>query len=266
MFMDIHTHAFHPKIAKKVVAQLGNHYGIKITGSGLIEDLLARAKRAGISKVAVHSAATSQAQVVPANDFAISLQEGHPEVVGFGTLHPDFTDFEPELARLEQAGIKGLKFHPDFQGFWLNDPRLEPILECVGTRFVLMFHVGDRLPPDENPSCPRKLAALHRKFPRAKMIAAHFGGYQHWKWALEHLIGQDIFVDTSSSLDFIDQDILRQIVRKHPREKILFGSDYPLFDPGAEIANLQQRLKLSDQELEEILSSAAGLFAQAKQG
>jgi hypothetical protein len=47
------------------------------------------------------------------------------------------------------------------------------------------------------------------------------GGYQHWKWALEHLIGQDVYIDTSSTLEFVDDATLKAIYRRHPRERIL---------------------------------------------
>ena len=59
MLLDIHTHAYHPKIADKVLAMLEDHYGIHPVGSGLVEDCIARAKRAGLDKVVVHNAATS---------------------------------------------------------------------------------------------------------------------------------------------------------------------------------------------------------------
>ena len=48
MYIDIHTHAFHPKIAHKVVAQLEDHYNIKPVGNGLAEDLKERLTRAGL--------------------------------------------------------------------------------------------------------------------------------------------------------------------------------------------------------------------------
>ena len=73
MFIDIHTHAYHPKIADKVLAQLEGHYGIKPVGTGQIDDLIARAKSAGLDRVVVHNAATSAAQVVPANNWAIRI-------------------------------------------------------------------------------------------------------------------------------------------------------------------------------------------------
>jgi predicted TIM-barrel fold metal-dependent hydrolase len=260
MFIDIHTHAYHPKIADKVLAQLEDHYGIHPVGTGQIDDLIARAKKAGLDRVVVHNAATAPAQVVPANNWAIRIHREYPEVLAFGTLHTDFPDFDRELDRLWRSGIKGIKFHADFQGFRLDDRKLWPIFEALSGRFVVMLHVGDRLPPAENNSCPAKVAAILRDFPNLTVIAAHMGGYLHWQYALEHLVGKDVYIDTSSTLAFIDDDTLSRIVSGHPRDRILFGSDYPLFDPGEEIGRLRKRLSLRDTELEQLLSTATALF------
>lgn len=261
MFYDVHTHAFHPKIADKVLTQLENHYGISPVGSGLLEDLLLRTRRAAIDKVIVLCAATAPAQVVPANAFALALQQAHPhEVIAFGTLHPGYEDWKHQLDRLREAGIRGLKLHPEFQGFWLDDPALLPIIEEAQRDFVILCHIGDVAPPADNPSCPYKLAKLLDAFPQARFIAAHFGGYRHWQYVAETLLGRNVWFDTSSSLHEIDDATLARILREHPREKILFGSDYPLFDPADECLRLQQRAGFSDAELEEVLSSAGMLF------
>ena len=249
-FMDVHTHVFHPKIADKVLAQLTGHYGILPVGSGLAEDLLARLDRAGIDQAVVHTAATDASQVVPANNWALSLEAAHPgRIRAFGTMHPEYPEPERELDRIA-----------DFQGFRMDDPRLLDILDMAAGRFSIMFHVGDRPEPEKNPSCPMKLAALHGRFPDLPMIAAHLGGYLHWKWALDCLVGTGVYLDTSSSLAFIDDETLKAIFAGHPRERILFGSDYPLFDPADEAWKLQKRLNLSDSELEEILANGATLL------
>ncbi|EPR38670.1 amidohydrolase 2 [Desulfovibrio sp. X2] len=260
MRIDIHTHAFHPKVAHKVVEQLEGHYGISPVGTGTMDDLLARVRRAKFDKVVVFSAATDPSQVIPANSWAIELQKEHPEVVAFGTMHPGFVDMDKEFARLERGGIRGLKFHPDFQGFFLDDPRFLRVMEAARGRFAVIFHVGDKLPPEQNPSCPFKMARLLDRFPETTMIAAHMGGFMHWKWALDQLVGRDVYFDTSSTLDFIPDDLLFEIFERHPRERILFGSDYPLFDPGEEAKKLKARLRLSDDELEEILGAGARLL------
>jgi len=258
--LDIHTHAFHPKIASKVLGQLEAHYGIAPVGTGLADDLLKRLDAAGIGRAAVLVAATSPAQVIPANNWALELAAAEPRIIPFGTIHPGFADFEAELARLHRAGVKGLKLHADFQGFRLDDPALFPILESAAGRFAVLFHVGDRLPPGLNPSCPATLAALKRAFPKLTVIAAHLGGYLHWAQALLHLAGTDVYLDTSSSLPFIDDRLLTAILDRHPPERVLFGSDYPLFDPGEELQRLRSRLRLGSERMDLLLNAGERLL------
>ncbi|MFH1915260.1 MAG: amidohydrolase family protein [Pseudomonadota bacterium] len=260
MLIDVHMHAFHPKIADKVLAQLKDHYAIAPVGTGMVDDLIARLNRARLDSAVVLTAATTPAQVIPANNWSLSVGRDNPRLIPFGTIHPGFESMEDELDRLERSGIKGLKFHPDFQGYRLDDPALYDVMEMIGDRFVCLFHVGDTLPPEDNPSCPRKLAQLRKVFPAPVMIAAHMGGYRHWKYALEHLATTEVLVDSSSTLAFVDDAMLLRLYRAFGSRRILFGSDYPLFDPGIEIERLQYRLNLSSGELDAILSNAGDIL------
>lgn len=260
MRIDIHAHAFHPKIARKVTAQLEDHYGITPVGTGITDDLISRLDKAGLDKAVVLTAATSPDQVIPANNWALELNRSEPRFIPFGTIHPDFDRNEEELNRLEANGIKGLKFHPDFQGYRMDDKSLYDVMEMIGERFICMFHVGDTLSPEENPSCPKKMAALRKAFPGPTMIAAHMGGYQHWEYALEHLADEDVYVDCSSVLDFVDDLKLGRLFQGFSSERILFGSDYPLFDASVEIRRLTQRLGLTDKQLENLLDRGGTLF------
>jgi len=260
MRIDVHTHAFHPQIAHKVLAQLEAHYAIHPVGLGTAEDLLIHMRRADLDKAVVLCAATNPAQVIPANAYAIELQRSYPELIAFGTIHPGFADWDAQLASLKAAGIPGLKLHPDFQGFWLNDPRLLPMFEAAQDDFIFMVHIGDRLPPQQNPSCPYKLAAILDEFPRLRVIGAHLGGYMQWEHSLKALAGRDVWLDTSSCMDAIGTVELHAILRVHPRERLLFGSDYPLFDPLVEYRRLQQRARFSDADMDALLSNARHLF------
>lgn len=260
MKLDVHTHAFHPKIANKVLAQLNGHYGINPVGTGTVDDLLDRAAKAELDGVVIHTAATDPSQVIPANNWALELMREKPGVIAFGSMHPDFDRIEEELDRIERNGIKGLKFHPDFQGFRMDDPKFFELMEIVGGRFALMFHVGDVLPPEENPSCPAKLARLREMFPEPVMIAAHMGGYRHWEYALEHLCGKDVYFDTSSTLDFVDDDLLGRLFHSHGLDRLLFGSDYPLYDPGQELDELKRRMALTSIQVDQLLVRASFLL------
>lgn len=258
MFIDFHTHPFHPKIATKACESLHNHYKIPPIGNGLIEDLIARIDRAGIDRAVALCAATHVDQVGPANAFSLELGRKYPDrIIPFGALHPHCTDWEQHLDNIKQAGMKGLKFHPDFQSFSMADPALIPILEELGDELMVMWHVGDLLPPKENPSCPYKLETLRKRFPKARFIAAHLGGYQHWEHAMKTYIGKPIYIDTSSALSILDAGMIKEILRRHPREYVLFGSDYPLFDASQEIWLLEHKAGLKESEIDEILDNGA---------
>ncbi|SBV99492.1 Amidohydrolase 2 [uncultured delta proteobacterium] len=264
MFTDIHTHVFHPAVAAKAVARLAA-LGFTPPGTGTLEDLLARAERAGIGRVVCHTTALTADQVIPANNFAVGLarresaRDTGPAVVCFGSVHPDFARWTEELDRLEKAGVPGIKIHPNFQNLAFDDPRLFPVMEAVGERFILMCHVGCEKPLEANPASPYKLAKLIALFPKARIIAAHLGGYADGVVALDALAGKDIWLDTSNTAR-TGEAAARAVIARHPFERLLFGSDYPLFDPGEEIPKQQQRFAFSDAQMEALMRNADALL------
>lgn len=265
MHTDIHTHVFHPAVAHKAVARL-NALGFESPGTGVIDDLILRARRAGIGRVVCLMAALTGDQVRPANTFAVNLARrvkesaDEPEIVSFAGIHPEYPGWPEELDRLEQAGITGLKLHPNFQNLAFDDPRLFPVMEAVGERFILMCHVGCEKPLDKNPASPLKLAKLIDTFPKARIIAAHLGGYMDGAVALDALAGKNIWLDTSNTAR-TGENAARKVIAKHPFERLLFGSDYPLFDPAEDIPRQQARFGFSDTQMDALMHSADTLFA-----
>ncbi len=260
MRTDIHTHAFHPKIAHKAVAHLNEHYGIQCAHEGTVQDLLKQEEAAGIERCVVLCAATAPAQVIPVNTYAIQLQKENPSVMAFGSLHPGHEQWQRELTRLKQGGIRGIKLHPDFQSFWLDDPRLLPIMEEAHKDFIFQIHIGDVLPPHKNPSCPFKMAKLLDAFPHMQLIATHLGGFRQWQEARHVLVGRDIWLETSSSTPYIESGLLKDILQKHDAERILFGSDYPIYSPVEALQSLQEKAGLNDATLEKYLTNADKLL------
>jgi predicted TIM-barrel fold metal-dependent hydrolase len=209
-------------------------------------------------------AATAPAQVIPANNYAISLQKKYPEVIAFGSMHPGYENFEEELARLRRAGICGLKMHPDFQGFSLDDKNLLPIFEYAQKKFIIQVHIGSNKNPRDAPSSPGKLAAILDDFPDLAVIAGHLGGYLMWEDAVRLFGGRrlrNLWFDTSSVSYFASGCTLRELLRTWPEERLLFGSDWPLFDIREEQERLMRAGKLTRRKLEKIMSNAGGLFA-----
>lgn len=264
MFIDCHTHAFADKIADKAVEQLINYYSIPTVHGGRFSDLLHAANSAGLDAMVLLVAATKPEQVRPANDWALYLSQlseaqiNHeftlprsPRIFPFGTFHPGDSNWLSEIRRLRSAGIKGIKLHPEFQGIDLGDPGLSDFWAEVENDFILMIHVGDPVISPENYSTPLKIARILDNFPKMRIIAAHLGGYHFWDDVCAHLAGKDVWLDTSSSLPYIHPSQLRDIFNRHPREKILFGSDYPLRSPQEELELLEKLewLTVRDREL-----------------
>jgi len=234
MLTDIHNHVFHPAVADKALARVAG-VGFTPVGTGILGDMLAREAAAGITRVVCLTAAMNGSQVRPANNFMLELARraktspDEPEIVVFGAVHPDYEYWPEELDRLEQAGVKGLKLHPNFQQLAFDDPRLFPILEAVGSRFIVLCHAGCEKPLETNPANPYKLAKLVAMFPGTTFIAAHLGGYADGAVAFDALAGKDVWLDTSNTSRLGDGYALR-IVAKHPFDRLLFGTDY-LFSP-----------------------------------
>ena len=247
-YIDLHCHIFPPGVAEKVISTLETYYGSRWTGTGELDDLLRNLRRARISRGVIFSSATKPSQVVPANNFLSRLQSEYPELLlAFGTLHPDFPDCRAEIARIRQLGLRGLKFHPDFQQFLIDDPCMDQIYEAAGD-LPLLFHVGDSRTQF---SKPERLLNIHRKYPGLKLIAAHMGGYSEWDRAWKYLIGQDIWLDISSTIKFLSPAEVRRMVVAHGADRVLFASDYPGTTPQRAVEEVLS-LGLSESDNEKI--------------
>lgn len=261
-YFDSHTHIFPDKIAEKAVNFLENYYHHRWPGSGGEADLLRAMDAAGVEKSLIFSCATKADQVVPANDFLISVRNAHPErFIAFGTLHPDFKDSAGELKRLEDNDLRGVKFHPDFQKIYINEPKMMHLYELLSGRLPVMIHMGDKR---TDFSSPWRLAAVLDAFAGLQVIAAHFGGYSEWDEVKKHLVGKNVWFDTSSTFWELPAAEAREIALAHGVDKLLFGSDYPASLPAQAIADVLT-MGLNDEDNEKIFHlNAEKLFGLRK--
>lgn len=255
MIIDCHAHIYPEKIAEKATQSISSFYEeAKIRGSGSAWNLIESGKKAGVVKYVVHSTATKPTQVESINDYIKSEMEIHPEFVGFGTIHKDFENFEEELKRIKANGLQGIKLHPDFQRFQADTPDMDGIYEIAAElKMPVLFHAGDCR---YDFSGPKRIRNVLDKHPNLTIIAAHFGGYTEWDAAYEYLAGQNLYFDTSSTLWKLPIDKAKEIIKKHGVEKMLFGSDFPMWIHSEEIEKLKL-LDLNESEMEAVLYTNA---------
>jgi predicted TIM-barrel fold metal-dependent hydrolase len=255
--IDAHAHIFPEKIAERAVGSIGEFYGITMACTGTCEDLIEHGKAINVVKYVVNSTATRVEQVEPINSFIADACRRYDCFIGLGTIHPDVEDVEAEVNRIMSLGLKGIKLHPDFQDFNIDDEAVMKIYGAAEGKLPILIHMGDE---KRTSSRPKRLARVLDVFKDLEVIAAHFGGYSMWDEAMDCLVGRDVYFDTSSSLAFIEKTQAENIIKKHGAEKILFGTDYPMWIHKEELERFN-KLELKDSEREMILyGNAAKLF------
>lgn len=247
--IDSHAHIFPQKIATKASGAIGDFYGIKMHHDGMSHTFSALMKEAGVSKALVCSTATTPQQVVPINDFVAEKCKQYENFIGFATLHQDMEDAESEILRIKELGLHGIKLHPDFQKFKIDDERMFDTYKILEReKLPILFHTGDKR---YNFSGPRHLIKIMEKFPDLVCIAAHFGGYSEWKAAREYPKSKNLFFDTSSSLHELGIDEALSLISHFGIEQFMFGSDYPMWTPSEEIEKVLA-LGLSEEDYEKV--------------
>lgn len=250
MIIDFHAHIYPAKIAEKASDTIGQFYNIQMKYKGSPESLLESGSRIGVDRYIVHSTATAPHQVESINNYIIGEVESHPEFIGFGTIHPEYENYENELIRIYSAGLVGIKLHPDFQKFPIDLREMDDIYEVIaGLKMPILVHAGDYR---YDYSGPKRIAHVLEKHPTLKVVAAHFGGYTQWEDSEKYLVGKNVWFDTSSSLWKLTPDEAMRMIRNHGVEKMLFGVDYPMWDHQEELERFN-KLPLSEEERDAIL-------------
>jgi predicted TIM-barrel fold metal-dependent hydrolase len=255
--IDFHTHIFPDDLAERAVAKLTSYSPetrnyTNGTANGLLESM----EKNGINQSVLLSIATKPSQVRVINQTAATLKS--QTLIPFGTLHQDLDSICDEIQFLKKNGIKGVKFHPEYQDFYITDPKLLPIYEQLEAEgLIVQFHAGkDPGPFTCDHALPVDLRKIHMQFPKMTMIAAHLGGWGLWDDVEKELCGLPIFFDTSAIAHYIDPVQCVRIIKKHGVERILFGSDSPWFDQGDTLRWVMQ-LPLKDDDLECIVGKNA---------
>ena len=251
--IDSHCHIYPEKIAAKAVNGTDTFYGEHSVGSGTVEDLIDREEKAGVDKFIVQSVATTPKQVASINNFiATEVSKNPVKLTGLGTLHPESENIAADVKQLLSLGLKGVKLHPDIQAFKLDDYRCLKIYElCERENMPILMHTGDHRYDYSNPN---RLVPVLDIYQNLTIIGAHLGGWSVWDEAVEKLSGyKNFYVDSSSSLYELSAERATEIIRAYGADRVLFGSDFPVFSPDIELARFMA-LPLSDEERKKILS------------
>jgi uncharacterized protein len=238
---DAHSHAFPDFLAPDAVRSLvaaAKACEVHSYHDGTAAGLLAAMDSAGVTKTLLYSVATRPSQVVKITDWSASVQASHTDRIhAFASVHPDFEAPEREIERIASFGLRGLKFHPQYMNCPPDDPRTVRIARAAASSgLAIAMHAGhDPAFEPTDIASPTRIRRLHDQVPNLRLLACHLGAWRQWTEALEMIIGQDIYIDTSYSLGQCPPKLLATMLERHPPTHLLFGTDSPWGNPTAEI-------------------------------
>ncbi len=253
MIIDFHTHAFPDTVAAKAIPVLEDVGNIKAHTAGTINSLLASMDRAGIKRSVICSIATRPEQFASILEWSQKISSDR--LIPLPSIHPSDPDCVEKVYTVHRKGFKGIKMHPYYQDFFIEEKRLLPLYEALSeTGLLLVIHCGYDIGfPRIRCADPAQILTLHKTFPNLRLIATHFGGWDAWNEVEELLIGREIFMEISFALQYLSKEKARQMLTSHPPEYLLFGSDSPWVDQEEYLAQLVD-LKLNEKLLTAILS------------
>ena len=265
---DIHTHIYPDAVAKKAIDSLCEFYeferlyNFNPVGKGTFSDLRESCEKYNVCGCLMLCVATNAKQVERANDFMADTVKANTKPgftpMGFGCIHQDFPNIEKEVERIESIGLKGVKIHPDIQRVDIDDNRLMSLYEAIEGRMPLYLHMGD-FREEFRYSATEKLANIKKRFPKLEVVAAHLGGYGAWD-KIGLLTDFDrIWFDASSALWVIDSDYAKKVIEALGTERVMFGTDYPVFYANQELDRFM-KIDFEDNIRADILYNNAARF------
>jgi uncharacterized protein len=187
------------------------------------------------------------------NEEVAELAAEHSDVmIPFASIDPGRgADGVREARRLiEQYGVKGFKFHPQYQEFFPNDRTAYPLYEVIAAaKLPALFHTGHSgmgtgLPGGGGIRLkygdPMYVDDVAVDFPDMPIVLAH----PSWPWQDEALSiclhKPQVYIDLSGWSPKYFPPQLVHYANTQLKRKVLFGTDYPLLTPDRWLADFAE--------------------------
>jgi predicted TIM-barrel fold metal-dependent hydrolase len=185
--------------------------------------------------------------------------------IPFGTINPTLPDWEEDIRRCREVfHMPGVRLHPNYHGYTLDDPRCAKLLELAAAHGLIVQLVAwmeaDRhllLNPHEPEVNIKPLSDKIAPLPRLKVVVTNCYHSSEDEPARALLKNKQVYFDFARAND---ADEIKQLIDKTSPERVVFGSSAPLRSVEGPESKLNG-LKLSSETRRKIASTnAAGLL------
>lgn len=194
-------------------------------------------------------------------------RQGRGLLKAFGSVNPTLPDWEEELRRCAEVHrMPGIRLHPNYHGYKLDDPAFARLLTRASERRMIlqiavimederMMHPLLRVPPVD----VRPLTRLVKEIPSLRLVLLNALGVVRGPALAELLAAGNICVEISM-LEGVAG--IEKLLQQVPLERVLFGSHAPLFYFESALLKLRES-PLSQAQLDAIRFGNARLLLRA---
>jgi predicted TIM-barrel fold metal-dependent hydrolase len=257
--LDVHVHAEvsasgHPSLSPELLAASAAYFGSGGPRQPTIPQIAAyyRDRRMAAVVFTVDAEAATGHPPISNEEVAASCAEHADVLIPFASVDPHRGPAGVRQARrlVAEHGVRGFKFHPSLQAFAPNERLAYPLYEAIEELGVpALFHTGQTgigagVPGGggirlkyANPMLIDDVAA---DFPQLRIVLAH----PSFPWQDEALAVAThkpyVYIDLSGwSPRYFPPNLVRY-ANTLLKDKVLFGSDYPLITPDRWLADFAE--------------------------
>ena len=254
--IDVHVHAFPDDLGPRAIAKLEAQCPWRSVARGTIGELIESMDAADIDVSVVCTIATRPDQTKGIFNWCRKIRSDRIEPLP--SVHPQTPKASRWIERIAKAGFAGIKLHPMYQDFAVDDPQMDEIYTAAADCGLLVTaHCGHDIafPIDER-AAPQRIRRVIDRFGKLKLICTHMGGWRHWDAAEKYVIGADVYLETSFSMRELGRERTVELIRRHGADRVMFGTDWPWDSQADEIQRIRS-LHLSDTDTRAILYANA---------
>lgn len=246
MIVDWHSHVWLPEHLGPIWGpELDANVDAHPSADGSPEAHRAALDAAGVSQAVVVGLVACEIDLDIPNAFVADYVATDPaRLVGFGSVDPNDPRAVDQVREAARLGLRGLKLSPPYQGFHPHSDAAWAVYSAAADEgLALMFHQGGVFLRSGSLEYaqPVLLDRVAREFRRTPIIIAHAGQ----PWANETVAvmfkNPNVLTDLSARYGRPAQlrAILRNLLDYGVESRVLFGSDFPIYDPADCLARLR---------------------------
>lgn len=217
--------------------------GTRVDGfmSATAAEVAQRAAGCGIEVTimsAIHGLIPYRGNAVQGNADAEASAHDHPGIRFWSIVDPRVPESYEQTDRLlAHPRCMGIKIHPHAHQYEIRELGPDIFAFAAGRKAVVLTHSGDI------GSYPEDFVPLANRYPEVQLILAHLGNSDDGSvtrqvQAIQHGRNGNLWVDTSSARSMYS-GLIEWAVEQISHDRILFGSDTPLYWAGAQKARIE---------------------------